>query len=103
MRRHVIEEALNSKQCYLKFESEKHDMEDKIVLMRGLENDKSTYQKWTFGITSQETVPEEKIASAKQCLIDNGIEDDEAETVLQALCYILMDTEIFPEEEKNHE
>lgn len=87
----------------IKFESEKHDMEDKIVLMRGLENDKSTYQKWTFGITSQETVPEEKIACAKQCLIDNGIEDDEAETVLQALCYILMDTEIFPEEEKNHE
>lgn len=103
MRRHVIEEALCSKQCYLKFKSEKHDMEDKIVLMRGLENDKSTYQKWTFGITSQETVPEEKIARAKQCLIDNGIEDDEAETVLQALCYILMDTEIFPEEEKNHE
>ena len=30
---------------------------------------------------------------AKQCLIDNGIEFDEAETVLQALCYILLDEE----------
>ena len=30
---------------------------------------------------------------AKQCLIDNGIEDDEAEIVLQALCYLLLDEE----------
>ena len=30
-------------------------------------------------------------------LIDNGVERDEAGTVLQALCYILLDTEIFPE------
>lgn len=35
-----------------------------------------------------------KIDKAKQCLIDNGIEADEADTVLQALCYILMDEEI---------
>ena len=38
---------------------------------------------------------------AKQCLIDNGIEIDEAEVVLQALCYILLNEEIeqFFEEE----
>ena len=30
---------------------------------------------------------------AKQCLIDNGIEIDEAEIVLQALCYILLNKE----------
>ena len=30
---------------------------------------------------------------AKQCLIDNGIERDEADVVLQALCYILLDEE----------
>lgn len=42
-------------------------------------------------------VSEEKLIRAKQCLIDNGVERDEAGTVLQALCYILLDTEIFPE------
>ena len=38
---------------------------------------------------------------AKQCLIDNGIEIDEAEVVLQALCYILIneETKQFFEEE----
>ena len=34
-----------------------------------------------------------KFDKAKQCLVDNGIETDEAETVLQALCYILCDEE----------
>ena len=34
------------------------------------------------------------LESARQCLIDNGIETDEAETVLQALCYILLNEEI---------
>lgn len=47
--------------------------------------------------TPKDSISEEKLARAKQCLIDNGIECDEADTVLQALCYILLDTEIFPE------
>lgn len=41
----------------------------------------------------------EKIEKAIQCLIDNGIDPDEAEIVLQALGYILMDEELFPEKE----
>lgn len=36
------------------------------------------------------------VAKALQCLKDNGIERDECTTVLQALCYILMDKEIEP-------
>lgn len=32
---------------------------------------------------------------AEQCLIDNGIDEDEVETVLQALGYILLDTELY--------
>lgn len=36
-----------------------------------------------------------KIEMAKNCLVDNGIEVDEAETVLQALGYILLDCELF--------
>lgn len=37
-------------------------------------------------------------SKAEQCLIDNGIEPDEASTVLQALGYILLDEELYPEE-----
>lgn len=37
----------------------------------------------------------ERIKSAEKCLIDNGIEPDEAEIVLQALGYILLDTDLY--------
>ena len=45
---------------------------------------------------------QETCNKAKQCLIDNGIEVDEAEIVLQALCYILLneETEQYFEEER---
>lgn len=39
-----------------------------------------------------------KIKEAEQVLIDNGIEKDEAATVLQAIGYVLLDTELYPEE-----
>lgn len=39
-----------------------------------------------------------KIAKAEQILIDNGIEPDEAATVLQAIGYVLLDQELYPEE-----
>lgn len=42
-------------------------------------------------------ITDRKIHLALQCLIDNGIEEDEAKTVLQALGYILLDQELFPE------
>lgn len=38
---------------------------------------------------------EKQIGDAKQCLIDNGIDEDEADTVLQALGYILLDVELY--------
>ena len=38
-------------------------------------------------------ITQEKFNKAKQCLIDNGIEHDEADIVLQAICYILTDEE----------
>lgn len=37
---------------------------------------------------------QEQVDAALKCLIDNGIDKDESATVLQALCYILMDKEI---------
>lgn len=44
-------------------------------------------------------ISERIIGRAEQCLIDNGIEPDEAPVVLQALGYILLDEELYPEEE----
>ena len=39
-------------------------------------------------------VNNEQLADALKCLIDNGIEADEAQCVLEALCFILLDQEI---------
>lgn len=41
--------------------------------------------------------PKSRIEETKQVLADNGIEKDETETVLQAIGYTLLDTELFPE------
>ena len=40
----------------------------------------------------------DRIMKAEQVLIDNGIEPDEASTVLQAIGYVLMDEELYKEE-----
>lgn len=47
----------------------------------------------------KEKTPKTKIEKAIKCLIDNGIEEDEVQVVLQALGYILLDEELFPEKE----
>lgn len=44
-------------------------------------------------------IDKETIKKAEQVLIDNGIEPDEADTVLQAIGYVLLDEELYPEEE----
>ena len=41
------------------------------------------------------TITEENIAKTIQCLIDNGIDESEAEIVLQAIGYTLIDTVLF--------
>ena len=38
----------------------------------------------------------ETIKKAEQCLTDNGVAPEEAQTVLQALGYILLDEELYP-------
>lgn len=45
----------------------------------------------------------EQIKKSEQVLIDNGIESDEAQTVLQAIGYTLIDTELYPDESKGEE
>lgn len=43
------------------------------------------------------------ILAAEQVLADNGIEADETSTVLQAIGYALLDTELYPEENDRDE
>lgn len=45
---------------------------------------------------NKDNVSVEDIKVAKQVLIDNGVEADEADTVLQAIGYTLLDTELYP-------
>ncbi len=42
-------------------------------------------------------ITDAKLKAAMQCLINNGIEEGDAETVLQALGYVLLDAELFPD------
>lgn len=42
-------------------------------------------------------ITKEEIERTIKVLVDNGIEEDEAETVLQAIGYTLLDAELFPE------
>lgn len=44
-------------------------------------------------------IPNTSIKKAEQILVDNGIEQDEAATVLQALGYALLDKELYPKME----
>ena len=46
-------------------------------------------------------IPLYQIDKALDCLVDNGIDPDDAEIVLQALGYILIDTELFPDQPNN--
>lgn len=48
--------------------------------------------KGTFNITKAD------IRRAEKVLIDNGIDEDEADVVLQAVGYVLLDTELYPED-----
>lgn len=51
------------------------------------------------GLSSFE-ITSDRIARALQCLEDNGVDSDETEIVLQALGYILLDKELFPDEDQ---
>lgn len=43
------------------------------------------------------SIKKEQILKAEQCLVDNGIDSDEKDTVLQALGYILLDADLYEE------
>ena len=53
-------------------------------------------------IDFRSNISKEDIINAEQVLIDNGIEPDEASTVLQAIGYTLLDLELYDEENDEH-
>lgn len=61
------------------------------------------YAKNHTTLTIEELITDIKLTDdvlqkAKQCLRDNGIEENKCATVLQAICYILLDVEIYDEQ-----
>ena len=53
-------------------------------------------EKRTAIVVQRTKITPEDIKRTKQVLIDNGIEEDEADAVLQAIGYTLIDTELYP-------
>lgn len=47
-------------------------------------------------VVKRAEITSKDIVRSKQVLIDNGIEEDEVDSVLQALGYTLIDTELYP-------
>lgn len=58
------------------------------------------YRKETIEFHSN--ISKEDIINAEQCLIDNGIDEDEVQIVLQAIGYTLLDLELYDEENDEH-
>lgn len=52
---------------------------------------------WNNAVSDMRSRIKNNLSKAEQCLVDNGIEPDEAPVVLQALGYILLDEELYPE------
>lgn len=62
---------------------------DEVYILHPIDLEEITYA----------TPSKEQIKKAEQVLIDNGIEPDEAATVLQAIGYTLLEEELYPEPE----
>lgn len=43
-------------------------------------------------------IRESNVYDAEKVLIDNGFDEDDAQVVLQAIGYVLLDTELYPED-----
>ena len=56
-------------------------------------------ERFPVSLDKTAAIPNTSIKKAEQILVDNGIEQDEAATVLQALGYALLDKELYPKME----
>lgn len=72
-----------------RFVQPKHEPDDGII--RCWESDSA------IEVLNHEITPDQ-IKAAKGVLIDNGVDEDEADSVLQAIGYVLLDTELYPED-----
>lgn len=43
-------------------------------------------------------ITEDQINTAEKILMDNGIDEDDAYAILQAIGYVLLDVELYPED-----
>lgn len=81
-----------------------YEFVDRLYAMGDMESPKAAESKKTLNESLAENVDEsgitqDKINKTLQVLIDNGIDEDEAEIVLQAIGYTLLDKELFPEDD----
>ncbi len=60
-------------------------------------NTKETIQYREVYQTPSDILITTRVNDAEQILIDNGIDPEEASTVLQAIGYVLLDVELYPE------
>lgn len=58
---------------------------------------------WNFEEIDFPCSNKDVVKQTERVLIDNGIEEDEASTVLQAIGYTLLDTELYPEDEEDED
>jgi hypothetical protein len=98
--------ALLSEKC-VEFHSMLKSVREQVADLEGQDAMFCTFDQIVLGIdqflkdlgikkqSNMETtvMTQRKFDAGLRCLTDNGIEADEAETVLQALCYILLDEE----------
>jgi hypothetical protein len=88
----------------------RHDMETYLTANSNLDiiTDWNKMSAWTedgtigceWNIEEVDIMPidTKKVRAAENVLIDNGIDADEADTVLQAIGYTLLDMELYPED-----
>lgn len=85
-----------------------YEFVDKLYAMGDMESPGVIGPKKTLNESLTEDVgdsgiTQDKINKTLQVLIDNGIDEDEAEIVLQAIGYTLLDKELFPEDNLDKE
>jgi len=89
---------LNKMDLYVKFQIDRITRE--YVRLKGYDDlGNLRYFKAEFDpvLQTKVTITLNDIIRTEQVLIDNGIDPDEADTVLQAIGYVLLDTELYPE------
>lgn len=73
--------------------SEKYNIPRRTI--EDWEGNRRTPPEYVLSLLERSIVDKNKITRALKVLTDNGVEEDEAEVVLQAIGYTLLNTELF--------